>query len=139
MAATCTAIWADGVRYLHTSGSGHALVTDAVPPFGAGTAPSPMELVLHALAGCLGVDLAMMLEKMKQPVAGIEISVEGERAEEHPKIYTDIRLHVKVSGAVEARKLERAINLSQETYCSVSAMLAKSTTITHTWEIAARP
>ena len=135
MAVTCTADWADGVRFLHTSGSGHALVTDAVAPFGADTAPSPMELLLHSLAGCLGVDVAMMLEKMKQPVAGIEISVEGERAEEHPKIYTEIRLHVKVRGAVEARKLERAISLSRDTYCSVSAMLAGSTTISHTWEI----
>ena len=94
-----------------------------------------MELVLHALAGCLGVDLSMMLAKMKQPVTGLEITVEADRAEEHPKIYTDIRLHVKVHGAVSARKLERAINLSQETYCSVSAMLARSAKISHTWEI----
>lgn len=135
MAATCTAVWADGVRYLHTSGSGHALVTDSAAPVGAGTAPSPMELVLHALVGCLGVDLSMILAKMKQPVTGIEISVTSDRAEEHPKIYTDIRLHVKVHGAVSARKLERAINLSQDTYCSVSAMLAGSAEISHTWEI----
>ena len=135
MAANCTAVWVDGVRFLHTSGSGHALVTDAAEPVGADTAPSPMELVLHALVGCLGVDVAMMLAKMKQPVAGIEISVESERAEEHPRVYTEIRLHVKVRGAVDARKLERAINLSRDTYCSVSAMLATTATISHTWEI----
>ena len=135
MAASCTAVWTDGVRYLHTSGSGHTLVTDAAPPFGAGTAPTPMELLLHALAGCLGVDLAMMLEKMKQPLEGLTITVEGDRAEEHPKIYTAIRVHVVARGAVDPRKLERAIDLSQDTYCSVSAMLGRAAAISHTWEV----
>ncbi len=135
MTSSCTATWTDGVRYLHTSGSGHTLVTDAAPPFGGGTAPSPMELLLHALAGCAGVDLAMMLEKMKQPVAGLEISVEGERAEEHPKVFTKIRMRVRVRGDVDPRKVERALNLSRETYCSVSAMLQATATIEHSFEI----
>ncbi len=137
MAASCTATWTDGVRYLHTSGSGHTLVTDAAPPFGGGTAPSPMELLLHALAGCAGVDLAMMLEKMKQPVSGLTITVEGDRAEEHPKVYTEIRMHVLVRGDVDSRKVQRALDLSQGTYCSVSAMLAQSARITHSFEVVA--
>jgi putative redox protein len=135
MSSTCNARWTDGVRYLHTSGSGHALVTDAMPPFGGGSAPTPMELILHALAGCTGVDLAMMLEKMHQPVQGIEITVEGDRAEDHPKVYTHLRVHVRVTGAVDERKLERALALSSETYCSVSAMLAATVKISHTHEI----
>jgi putative redox protein len=135
MSSTCTATWTDGVRYLHTSGSGHALVTDAAPPFGGGTAPTPMELVLHALAGCAGVDLAMMLAKMKQPVAGIEISVEGDRAEDHPRVYTRIHLHVRVRGDVDPRKVARALTLSQETYCSVSALLKASVELSHSFEI----
>jgi putative redox protein len=133
---SCKAVWTDGVRFIHTSGSGHALVSDAPETVGGSdSAPTPMELVLHALCGCMGVDLAGMLAKMRQPWTGLEISAEGERADDHPRIYTRIALHVAVTGTVDEAKLQRAVALSLDTYCSVAAMLRATAEIVPTWEI----
>lgn len=132
---TITARWTGGVRFIHTSGTGHALVTDAPEPHGSNTAPSPMELVLHALAGCAGVDLAMMLEKMRQPVRDLEITVTGERRDEHPRVYNQVGFHVKVWGDVSERKLERAVSMSLDTYCGVAGMLERTAEISRSWEI----
>jgi len=132
----CKATWTDGIRFLHTSGSGHALVTDAPETVGGGnTAPTPMELVLHALIGCQGVDLAMMLNKMKQPFTFLEITAEAERRDEHPRIYKNIALHVTVRGEVSEKKLLRAMDLSLNTYCSVAGMIQETTAITQTHTI----
>ncbi|MDD5720172.1 MAG: OsmC family protein [Candidatus Krumholzibacteria bacterium] len=132
----CRAIWTDGLRFVHTSCGGHALVTDApAAAGGAGTAPSPMELVLHALCGCMGVDLIGILAKMRQSVTGLEISATGERADTQPRVYTRIALHVVVSGHVDEDKFKRALDLSLESYCSVAAMLRGSAPIETTWEI----
>lgn len=130
-----TARWTDGVRYLHTSSSGHALVTDAAAPHGTDTAPGPMELVLHALAGCAGVDLAMILTKMKQPYTGIEITVAGERRDEHPRVYVKVSFHVTVWGDVSEKKLSRAVDLSLDEYCGVAGMLRETAEISRSWEI----
>jgi putative redox protein len=135
MSMTVKAAWTGGIRYLHTSGTGHALVTDGPEPNGGDTAPTPMELVLHGLAGCTGVDLSMMLSKMRQNVTGLEITVDAERADEHPRVYTAIRMHIRVSGDVDPRKFERALELSHGTYCSVSAMLSSTAAISTTWDI----
>ncbi len=133
---TCKATWTDGLRYVHTSGSGHALVTDAPTSVGGGgTAPSPMELMLHALCGCMGVDLAQMLGKMRQNLTGLEVSAAAERREEHPRVFTRIDLHVVACGEVDPAKLQRAIELSLETYCSVAAIMRSSATIAPTWEV----
>jgi putative redox protein len=133
---TCKAIWTDGMRFLHTSGSGHVLVTDTpVAVGGGGTAPSPMELMLHALCGCMGVDIAQMLGKMRQPFTALEISASAERRQEHPRIYSQIDLHVVASGLVDPDKLKRAIDLSLETYCSAAAILRATAPIVPTWEV----
>ena len=133
---TCKAIWTDGVRYLHTSETGHALVTDAPETVGGGnSAPTPMELVLHALAGCTGVDLALILDKMRQPYTALEITVTGERADSHPKVYTAVHLHVTARGEISPKKLERALKLSVEDFCSVAAMLRSTATLTYTGEV----
>ena len=133
---SCKAVWTDGTRFLHTSGTGHALVSDAPPSAGGDdTAPTPMELVLHALCGCMGIDLAGMLSKMRQRWTGMQITAEGVRADEHPRIYKTIDLHVKVTGPVEEDKLQRAIALSLDTYCSVAGILRATAEIIPTWEI----
>ncbi len=134
---TIKARWTEGVRFLHTSGTGHSVVTDAPEPHGSNTAATPMELVLHAFAGCAGVDLAMILEKMKQPVRDLEITVSGERRDEHPRVYTRVSFHVAVRGEVDARKLERAVNLSLDEYCGVAGMLRETAEISRSWEILA--
>ena len=131
-----TATWAGGLRFVYTSASGHGLMTDApVESGGQGTAASPMELVLLGLIGCTGVDVTSILAKMKEPLMGLEVSAEYERAAEHPKVYTRIHLKYTVKGSVSEKKLQRAISLSENTYCSVSAMLGKSVEITHEYEL----
>ncbi len=128
--------WAGGMRFVHRSASGHALVTDAsVASGGNDTAPSPMELILHALVGCTGVDVISILRKMKQPVTKLTVSVDAERADEHPKVYTKLPVKYVVHGDVDERKLKRAIGLSEKIYCSVTAMLAEKAKIDSSYEI----
>jgi len=86
---------------------------------------SPMEMLLLSLGGCTGMDVISILQKMKEPVEGMEIEVEGERKEEHPRVFTRINLKFIVYGKVNPEKLKRAIELSQERYCSVSIMLKR--------------
>jgi putative redox protein len=126
--------WAGGMRFVHAGATGHLCVTDAPANPGAGCAAStPMELVLHALAGCAGVDVVAILTKMQQPLTGLEIAVTAERAESHPRIYTKIHLEFRVRGAVDERKLQRALALSHDEYCSVAAMLRGSTALSYAY------
>ncbi len=98
---------------------------------GDNTAPTPMEAVLHALAGCAAVDMVSILEKMRQPLKGLRVEISAERAEDHPRVYTTIQLRYLVSGEVDPKKAERAAKLSEEKFCSVSAMLKPSVAISH--------
>ena len=84
-----TATWAGGMRFVYESATGHGLVTDAPKQAGGlDTAATPMELVLLGLIGCTGVDVSSILLKMKEPLQGLEVSAEYERADSHPKVYT---------------------------------------------------
>ncbi len=116
--------------------SGHWTMIDTVEGLGGSDgATKPMELLLVSLGGCTGMDVLSILEKMKQPVEDFRIELEAEQAPEHPKVYTRIRLLYVVKGDVEPRKLERAIELSQERYCSVSAMLRQTVDIETNYRI----
>ena len=131
-----TATWAGGMRFVYQSATGHGLVTDTpVEAGGLDTAATPMELVMLGLLGCTGVDVASILMKMKEPLEGLEVSAEYERAEQHPRVYTKINIKYTAKGLLDEKKLQRAITLSETTYCSVSAMLGKSVEITHEYEI----
>ncbi len=126
------ATWVDGLRFAYQSASGHGLVTDVPETHGGGdTAPTPMELVLLGLIGCTGVDVTSILRKMKQPLEGLTVTCRAERADKHPKVYTKIHLIYHVRGDVDEKRLQRAIHLSESTYCSVSAMLSSTAEITH--------
>jgi len=115
--------WVEGHRFVATTGSGFSLVLDN-PHREDGVAASPMELMLVSLAGCTGVDVVAILEKMRQPLDGLEVEVEGFRREEHPRAYTRIVTVYRARGAeLDPRKLLRAVKLSEEKFCSVSAML----------------
>jgi putative redox protein len=99
---------------------------------------SPMVLLLHAEAGCTGIDVVSLLEKMRQPITGLRIEVTGEKGEgDYPRIWEKIHLRYLISGAVAPDKAEKAVALSMETYCSVSAMLSKAAEVTY--EIALQP
>jgi len=129
---TFTATWAGGMRFVYKSATGHGLVSDAPESVGGdNTAPTPMEMMVLGLIGCTGVDVTSILKKMKEPLEGLEVTAETERAEDHPKVFTKIHLTYHVKGKVNPKKLERAINLSETIYCSASAMLGKTAEITN--------
>ncbi len=93
---------------------------------------SPMELLLVSLAGCTAMDVISILEKKRQEVTNFEVRVEGERAAEHPKVFTHIVLEFIVTGKhVERAAVERSVELSATKYCSVSAMLGQVAKIEH--------
>ena len=125
------ASWAGGLCFSTTTDSGHTVVTD-VPESGGGTdtAATPMEVVLVGLASCAGVDVVSILQRMREPLEGLEVTASAERAEDHPKVYTKIHLTFTPVGAVDGKKLERAINLSHHKYCSVATMLGQTAEIT---------
>ena len=129
--------WEDGMRFGGAAESGGTLTLDARPEHGGtGQGPSPMETVLLALAGCTGMDVVSVLGKMRAPLAGLEIRVSGDRREEHPRIFTRIRLEYVFRGKdLKPEQAGRAVELSQEKYCSVSAVLRASAELTYTWRI----
>ena len=129
---TMQATWTGGLRFVHRSSTGHAVVTDAPGAAGGGdTAATPMELVLLGLLGCTGVDVVSILTKMKQVPDAFEVTATYERAADHPRVYTRIHLVYTFRGELDPKKVERAVKLSETTYCSVSAMLASTAEITH--------
>jgi putative redox protein len=103
---------------------------------GDNAASSPMELVLMGLATCSGLDVVVILEKRRVQVDDFEIQVTAERAEKHPKVYTKIHLkYIFTSPDLKEKDAEKAIHLSHDKYCSVSAMLDKTAEITSEVEI----
>lgn len=91
---------------------------------GEGAGLRPMQTLAIALGGCIGMDVVSILQRMRQPVEGLWIEVEGQQAEEYPRRFTELTLTYHVRGAVDERKLQRAIGLSENKYCSVRASLA---------------
>jgi putative redox protein len=134
---TAQARFAGGMRFDIESGSGHTLTVDVSGAEGGEDAGfSPMELPVMALLGCMGMDVVSMLRKMRQEPADYQMSVRGVRAETHPKVFVEIAVeHVFVGESLTQEAIERAIHLSATKYCSVSAMLGKTATITHTARI----
>ncbi|WP_456326455.1 OsmC family protein [Palaeococcus sp. (in: euryarchaeotes)] len=97
---------------------------------------SPMKLLLLSVAGCTAYDVVMILQKMREPIKGLEVEISGERREEHPRIYKRVNLHYKIYGDVDEEKAERAIKLSQDKYCSASAHVKLSgADVTYSYEI----
>jgi putative redox protein len=135
----CTVKWAgpEGMAFIAETGSGHAVVMDGAPEGGGrNLAPRPMEMVLLGTGGCTAYDVVLILRKSGEPVTGCEVQVRAERAVTDPKVFTRIHLHFLVRGkGVKAGKVEHAIRLSAQKYCSASAMLAKTAEITHDFEL----
>lgn len=99
---------------------------------GQGKGPKPKTLILTALGGCTGVDVVSILKKMQVEVESFEIQASAEQTEEHPKVFTSIHLKYVFKGQdLPMEKLQRAVSLSQDKYCGVSAMLAKACPITY--------
>lgn len=129
--------WLDNMSFVGESGSGHAIVMDGPPELGGrNLGIRPMEMLLLGLGGCSSFDVVLILQKSKQQVTDCEVLIEAERAEQDPKVFTRMHLHFIVKGhQLSADKVERAIRLSAEKYCSASIMLGKTAEITHDFEI----
>ena len=129
--------WVEDRTFIGKLGSGHKIVLGAAHgPEGRSPGPSAMELVLIGLGGCSAYDVVEILEKGREAVKGVTVELEAERAEQAPKVFTRIHMHYVVKGrGLKPEKVERAIALSVEKYCSASAMMAKTATITHDFEV----
>lgn len=116
--------------------SGHKVKVDTTADEGgSNSAPSPKRLMLASLAGCTGMDVVMILNKMKVPFSEFDIELEAGLSDEVPSIYNQARLTYKIKIAPENRpKMEKAVALSQEKYCSVSAMFRKFCELSYTIE-----
>ncbi len=103
---------------------------------GSNAAIRPKELILLSLGGCTGSDVIAILQKKKVNLNGFEINITAEQQEEHPQVYTKIHLEFVFYGKnIQNKDVERAIELSQTKYCSVTVMLQKSVEITHSYKI----
>lgn len=144
----CTVTWTgtsgslSGMGFLAETGSGHTLMMDGAPNAeqpergGKNLAPRPMETVLAGTGGCSAYDVVEILLRGRHAVTGCSVKLSAERADSAPKVFTRIHLHYRVRGHnLPTAAVERAIALSQEKYCSASAMLAKTAQITSSFEL----
>ncbi len=133
---TAQVVWRERMTFDAQTQSGHHLVLDTSKAGGGDDrGPSPMELVLVALAGCTAIDVVSILQKKREPLQGLQVVVEAVRAEKDPHVYTNIEVVYRVRGPVKPRALAHAIELSETKYCSVGAMLGKTAKITTRYEI----
>jgi putative redox protein len=129
----------EGLRFRARSQDGFEVVMDAAPEHGGGEAGmTPMECVLAALGGCSGMDIAAILKNHHQELTGYEINISAKRAEEHPKVFTEITVeHVLRGPDLTPAAAQMAVESSTDKYCSVLAMLKETAVINVTWRIEA--
>ena len=129
--------WVDGLLMVGKSDSGHTITMDGPPESGGeNLGVRPMEMLLLGVAGCTMIDVVTTLKKMRQDLSHCETKINAERATDHPKVFTDIHIQFIVKGKnLDAKKVDKAITLSAEKYCSASIMLGETATITHDFEI----
>ncbi|WP_062310142.1 OsmC family protein [Polynucleobacter sinensis] len=137
----CKVSWlgADGMAFSAETGSGHLVNMDGAPEAGGrNLAPRPMELLLAGAGGCSAFDVVLILQRSRQAVSGCNVNLKAERATEDPKVFTKINLHFQVKGKeLDPAKVERAVKLSHEKYCSATTMLAKTAELSYSVEIIA--
>lgn len=137
MKATVTLQDKDSMHFVGIPDSGFELTLDADPSVGgANKGPRPLELMAVSLIGCTAMDVISILRKMRQDVTDFSVSMEADRASEHPKVFTKVRIEYVVTGNdVDPKSVARAIELSAERYCPVQAMLEPSVEIEHDFRI----
>ncbi len=144
----CTVTWTgaagtrSGMGFVAETGSGHVLAMDGAPDEarpengGRNLAPRPMETVLAGTGGCTAYDVVLILRRGRHAVSGCSVQLKAERAPADPKVFTAIHMHFTVTGkALPTPAVERAIAMSHEKYCSATAMLAKTATVTTSFDI----
>ena len=131
MKSEVTIKWQGNMSF-ETEISGHKLTIDAGPEVGGeNKGPRPKPFVLLALAGCTGMDVVSILKKMRVEFDNLEIKVEGDLAETHPKTFEGMKIIYEFTGSnLPLDKIEKAVHLSESTYCGVSALYKKAIPIT---------
>jgi putative redox protein len=129
--------WIENASFVGESGSGHSVIMDGAPDAGGRNLGfRPMEMLLLGLGGCSAFDVVMILKRGRERVTDCVVEIDAERAETEPKVFTKIVMRYVVTGhALDPKKVERAVNLSADKYCSASAIMNKTAQITHTIDI----
>ena len=125
--------WIGDQKFVATSPSGHALTVDS--DRASNTAPGPMEFVLLALGACTATDVVSILEKKRQKLESLEVICSGERAANPPTVWTKLEILYRLRGQLDEAAVKHAIQLSEDKYCSVAAMLRKTAAISWRHEI----
>lgn len=125
------------VRFEGSNSAGNTVVVEGSPEIGGeGEGMRPMELLLVSLASCSSMDVVAILKKMRQPLEDLRVEVEGHRATDQvPAVFNQIHLRFVLKGDLRADRVEEAIRLSVEKYCSVGRMLDQTATITYEWSM----
>ena len=127
--------WVGKERFVGESPSGHMVALDS--DRSSNGAPGPMELLLVALGACTATDVVAILAKKRQKLESLEVEVSGERAAEPPAVWVKLEIVYKLRGDLDEQAVKHTIQLSEEKYCSVAAMLRKTAPITFRYEITA--
>lgn len=129
--------WKGGMRFLATTEEGHSVTMDAGPDGGGqGLGFHPIELVLVGLGGCTGMDIVWILKRQRQELTGLEMKVMGTRREKDPRYYEDIQIEYIVRGRkLRESAVKRAIELSEQKYCSVRGILRPEVKVTTSYRI----
>jgi putative redox protein len=130
---TAAVKWIGEQKFVATSPSGHAMVMDSDRE--SNKAPGPMELVLMALGACTATDVVTVLKKKRQKLEWLEVVCSGERAAEPPTVWTKLEIVYRLRGELDEGAVKHAIELSEEKYCSVAAMLKKTAKVSWRYEI----
>ncbi len=117
--------WIDDMRFVASDDKGHSILMDVSKEHGGeGSGFGPMQLLLVALGGCTGMDIVETMRKQRQKLEGLEIIVSGKRVSEHPRFYGKVHVDYRFRGKqLKEKAVKRAIELSQDKYCSVAATL----------------
>jgi putative redox protein len=130
---TASIKWIGEEKFVATSPSGHAMTVDS--DRSSNKAPGPMELVLMALGACTATDVVSILEKKRQKLESLEVICSGERATEPPTVWTKLEILYRLRGQLDDTAVKHAIQLSEDKYCSVAAMLKKTASVSWRYEI----
>lgn len=127
--------WIDNLRFAVNDEAGHSIIIDTKKEVGGTeTGFQPVDLILVSLGGCMAFDMVSILKKMKSDIRHFSVTVEAERADEHPKRYTKINLKFKTNSEVKDTDLQKVFELSRDRYCSVFWTLKTPPEIDFTFE-----
>lgn len=134
---TASVKWMGEEKFVATSPSGHMVAVDSDRE--SNRAPGPMELVLLALGACTATDVVSILQKKRQQLDLLEVFCSGERAKEPPTVWTKLEILYRLRGHLDEAAVRHAIQLSEDKYCCVAAMLKKTASLSWRYEILPPP